>query len=513
MTPVIRNIFKQCVVLDTALFKGQVMSNPFWHVRSIRTRLFIAYLSIILTGFAALTLIAGQQISSSARADYEKYLVNTARLISQGVRPFVTDADTTGDISEELAQIIDEYEADTNIEITFFRPSENFNSETQDFQGIIPPNRDGIQGVELDGELYLYTAHPIFEDNRRGRSEQGTVNHQTDSEPILENETQPAFLLGRVPSANLNAIIIQRWGALWLIFLLVAVLTLFASAWVAQSIIRPLYNLRDSAVLLSQGDFSHQIKDVTSDEIGEVAQAFNEMAQQVESMLIEQRAFASNTSHELRTPLTTIRLRSEALRYESLDENTTRTYIEDIDNEVIRMATLIEDLTLLSRFDAKRAELGQSEIDMTRFAQNLIRTLQRQASEKNIQLSFSVDDTIPSIISSLNHMNIIFRNILENALKYTDDKGVITWEISSYEAGILSSIQDNGEGIESEHLHHLFERFYRADQAHSRDVPGTGLGLSLVKSILEAYGGWIKIDSDGKNKGTSVQIYLPSRGK
>src|SRR5439155_4763302 len=205
----------------------------------------------------------------------------------------------------------------------------------------------------------------------------------------VTNNRQPVGLLQlAVPAQNVQIVIVQRWAVLGLVFALITTLALLAALWLSRSIIRPLYTLRESAILLSQGDLSHRVSATWKDEIGEVAQAFNEMADQVQSMLEEQRAFASNTSHELRTPLTAIRLRTEALRHDStLDDVTARQYIEEIDDEVVSLGNLVQDLTLLSRFDAGRAELGHAQIDFARLAATLCQQIARQAKEKNIALS------------------------------------------------------------------------------------------------------------------------------
>ena len=105
---------------------------------------------------------------------------------------------------------------------------------------------------------------------------------------------------------------------------------------------------------------------------------------------------------------------------------------------------------------------------------------------------------------------MLFRNLLDNAIKYTLPGGVITWEISAHALGSEHIIQDTGQGIPAFHLPHVFEHFYRADKARSRDIPGTGLGLSLVQSIVLAYGGTIQVESEGIDKGTKVRVYLPA---
>jgi signal transduction histidine kinase len=291
----------------------------------------------------------------------------------------------------------------------------------------------------------------------------------------------------------------------------IATVALLASFWLSISLIRPLEKLRESAIRLSHGELSHRVEYDGKDEIGEVASAFNQMAAQVQAMIEEQRAFASNTSHELRTPLTTMRLRTEALRDDAtLDGPTRQQYVQELDSELIRLSELVDDLVLLSRFDAKRAELGEAQLDLARFAQSLHRTMQEQAKTRSITLTLDVTLEQPvSIQASLNHATILFRNLLDNAIKYTPSGGSVNWRISTENGQAIFEIQDTGQGIATEHLPHVFERFYRADKARSRSIPGTGLGLALAESIIEAYHAQIEITSPGVGQGTTVIVRWP----
>ena len=111
--------------------------------------------------------------------------------------------------------------------------------------------------------------------------------------------------------------------------------------------------------------------------------------------------------------------------------------------------------------------------------------------------------------AGLSHLTVVLRNLLENAFKYTPCGGRVTCSLSANEGEVEICIQDTGQGITPEDLPHIFERFYRADKAYSDGIPGTGLGLALVKSIADAYGGRIHITSDGAGKGTSVMLFWP----
>ncbi|MCA9330647.1 GHKL domain-containing protein [Candidatus Saccharibacteria bacterium] len=173
------------------------------------------------------------------------------------------------------------------------------------------------------------------------------------------------------------------------------------------------------------------------------------------------------------------------------------------------MGSLIEDLTLLSRFDAGRAELGKSEVDLCRFVMSMTQQMQAEAAAKNIAIQLNLPPKLIPINGSINHLTVAFRNVLDNAIKYTSEGGTITWRISEDIDYVRVVIEDTGQGIEATSLEHVFERFFRADKARSRQVPGTGLGLALVQSIVQAYGGQITVESKGFNLGTTVTICWP----
>ncbi len=480
-------------------------------LRRIRTRLLVAYLGILLFGFGALALVVGQQISSAARADYEQRLQNEISLIAQGISPYFT-ADGTDE--EQLETSLTEYEDQLDGTLTVYGQDDTYDRDGPRDDGPIdgnPPTNDEPFARDT------YRDMPEVETAMRGgvvvveRTDSDGVKRLHTASPIANTLHKPLTVQLSVPVDNLRSLIWERWLSLGVIFALVMLLALIAATWLAQSIIHPLYILRESAVQLSHGDLSHRVDYHGRDEIGEVALAFNEMAGQVESMLEEQRAFASNTSHELRTPLTTIRLRTEALRYEQppLDADLRQRYIAEIDDEINRMTALIEDLTLLSRLDAGRAELGKNEIDFGRFVPSIQQRMLPQATTKNVRMVITPTDAMLPVKASLNHLTVVFRNVLDNAIKYTPDGGEIHWAITQDAGQICSTIKDTGRGIHPDQLPHLFERFYRGDKARSREVPGTGLGLSIVKSIVEAYGGTVAVQSEGEGQGTSVTIRWP----
>ncbi|MFN8376460.1 MAG: HAMP domain-containing sensor histidine kinase [Anaerolineae bacterium] len=472
---------------------------------SIRTRLMIVYVGIILLGFAGLALVAGGQISSAAQVDFTQRLQNEITLVAQGLTPTINSY-LNGQLDQsQLDGALTEYESQISgsLELVML----NSQPDNQDQPGDHSEPRDSFRD-QPELESALHDQRPSVE--RRDNSD-GADTYFTAA-PIMADGRARALLQLCVPASSIQSIVVERWLALGSVFGLVTAAALAAAWWLARSIIEPLYKLRDSAVRLAQGNFSHRVSYDHKDEIGEVARAFNEMAQQVESMLEEQRGFASNTSHELRTPLTTIRLRTEALRYDdTLDADTSKQYVAEIDDEVARLSNLIQDLTLLSRFDAGRAELGKDEVDMLRFASSMQQQITAQTKERKIHVTLELPQEPLPVNASLNHLTVVFRNLLDNAIKYSPEGSSIVWNIEKADDGARCTIRDTGRGVDAEHLPHLFERFYRADRARSRDIPGTGLGLALVKSIVEAYGGRVEVDSGGAGTGMTVTVLWPYR--
>jgi signal transduction histidine kinase len=482
-------------------------------LRSLHIRLILAYTGLIVLGFSGLALIAGQQISDAARDDYELGLVNEVKLVAQGIARSAREYQIGSITKDDLNAIIADYESQTDATLTLFliessldqgtKPSERERQPPPDMQGIPLP-----QGTQDYPEVVAASRNTISIVQRK--DEHGNTALFTAA-LVADGPHLVGYVQLSEPISHLQRELYKRWSALGIGVLVITGIALLASVWLSTSLIRPLGRLRDSALRLSQGDLSHRIADPGADEIGEVAHAFNQMADRVNAMIEEQRAFASNTSHELRTPLTTMRLRAEALRYDAtLTDADRQQYVVEMDEELIRLSGLVEDLILLSRFDAGRAELGKERIDLTRFAHSLHQSFAVQAADKEItlQIENQLDHPV-QIEASLNHLMILFRNLLDNAIKYTPSGGTVEWQISTTGEQAIFRVKDTGPGISPEHLPHLFERFYRADKARSRSVQGTGLGLALAKSIVEAYAGRIEITSQGVGHGTTVSTYWP----
>ena len=467
-------------------------------LNSLRTRLILTYASLIVIGFGGLALLAGRQISAAAVVDYQQALQSQAALVAQGMAE-VLEHFAEGEARQaDVQRVAESYASQTNARLTLVDTTGRAWLDNQ----FDPPLENQATFAEVRAAMGGRAGSDIRPD------EHGALTLYV-AVPITEEGHLMGVVRLSAPVEATRVAVLRRWLALGIGVALLTLLTLAASLWLATSLTRPLEQLRTSALRLATGDLSQRLPENRTDEIGQLAIAFNYLAAQVQAMLDEQRAFASNASHELRTPLTAIRLRSEALRSGALNGDTARQYIVEIDDEVARLGRLVDDLILLSRLDANRAEPGSEQIDPLRLARSLAREFAPQMETRRITLVIDAPSDLPGVQASLNHVRIVFRNLLDNAIKYTPPDGRVTWRLWAEEGFLRAAITDTGQGIDPADLPHLFQRFYRADKARTRDVPGSGLGLSIACSVVEFYGGRLAIDSPGVGQGTTADVWWP----
>jgi two-component system, OmpR family, phosphate regulon sensor histidine kinase PhoR len=222
------------------------------------------------------------------------------------------------------------------------------------------------------------------------------------------------------------------------------------------------------------------------------------------------RDFVSNVSHEIKTPITAIKGFVETLRdgavTNPVDE---KRFLEIIEKHVVRLEAIVEDLLNLSKIEQESEKEGVALVEsrMNEILQNALQICHVRAADKEIKIAiFCAESIVAKVDPSLLEQAIM--NLLDNAIKYSDEGGTIKIEATQGEASVVIAVSDQGCGINKEHLPRLFERFYRVDKARSRQLGGTGLGLAIVKHIVQAHGGHISVEST-PGKGSVFSIHLP----
>jgi len=255
------------------------------------------------------------------------------------------------------------------------------------------------------------------------------------------------------------------------------------------------------------------------DEIARVAAAFNQMAadlqQRTDALRISdqlRRQMLADISHELRTPLTTMRGYLDTLDMPEivLDEERRRRYIETTRRETLRLERIVGDLLELARFENGVSALESRVIAIERVFTNVTRRYERDAAAANVTIRASVDPSADQIVADPDRLEQAIGNLVANALRHTPPAGTIDLAATATENGYRLTVIDTGTGIAPEHLAHVFERFYKGDASRTSGAGGSGLGLSIVKAIVERHGGSISVTS--RPGRTEFVIVLPEPG-
>lgn len=478
------------------------MKSPRWF-SSLRTRILIAIIGLVLLGMGSLGLFAAQQIAANEMENFTQRLAtfadNLADELVELLEDDLEDGLEDGKVPKAVLSIMDRHAQTSNFRVTFIHTDGH---ALYDSSGILP-----ARNLFTDPEFGVTRSQQQPTSSQRD-DEQG-IEHLWFTTPIRYEGKALGYIRAAAPTAEPYAEIRRRLSALGGVCLLLMLLAIVLGTWLANSLTRPLQTLRTTALTLASGDLDQRVPELETDEMRTVGQAFNEMAEQVQNMVVEQQAFAGNAAHELRTPITAIRLRTERMLRGVLEQETLHEYIAEIDSEATRMGGLVDDLTLLARLDANRLQIGESEVDISRVAAALIEELQPRAQRKSITLTLDRPSRLTPVTATTNHVQVVLRNLLDNALKYTPEGGRVTCQVTQQPEAILITIVDTGEGIATADLPRVVQRFYRADQAHTRAVDGVGLGLSLVTSLIATYGGTLQISSRGIDQGTTASVVWP----
>jgi signal transduction histidine kinase len=297
------------------------------------------------------------------------------------------------------------------------------------------------------------------------------------------------------------------------------VLSVILSFILSKTLLQPIIGMTKAAEAIAEGDFSKKLSVESGDEIGILADTFNNMATQLQITLEEikksealRREFVANVSHELRTPLTSIRSYAETLTdYRDIPKEMEVDFLHVILNESERMTKIVQDLLELSRFDAGNAKLAVEKFSLEEAVRNVCDAIALEARKHGHQLRTEIDSGLPTISGDKARIEQVFINILSNAVKYTPDGGSINITGGRTGAKVWIKIRDTGIGIPEADLSRIFDRFYRVDKARSRESGGTGLGLSIAREIVQRHGGDILIES-AVGAGTTVTVVLPIEG-
>ncbi len=275
----------------------------------------------------------------------------------------------------------------------------------------------------------------------------------------------------------------------------------------AKTFSRRLRRIMASMRIIREGDYSHKVDMSGSDELTVLAEEINDLTDRLQTSERKRSQFVSDASHELKTPLASIKLLTDSILQYDMDLETTREFVSDIGSEAERLNRMTTKLLSLTKAEGRSTE--ESEIIyMAPTVQRVARMLRANAMQTNITFHLELEEDTPILILEDDLYQIVF-NLMENGIKYNLPGGSLTVRLSRQEDNAVLQVTDTGMGIPEDAIAHIFERFYRVDKARSRATGGSGLGLSIVHTIVQRNRGQIDVSSV-VGQGTTFTIAFPA---
>lgn len=391
----------------------------------------------------------------------------------------------------------------------------SFYSQQQTWNGANNVLRRSGIGPETGSGGYFLRVTDTNGELVAARGGQGRAINEFDLElPILVNGQHVGTLMatqagqggraGEQYLASVNQAIIWSGIAAIIIALLLGIV-------LAQHLTRPLRQLTTATRAVAAGDLSQQVAVTSKDELGELARDFNQMARTLESSEAQRQQLLADTAHDLRTPISVIRSHLEAMLdgvFPATPEN-----LATVHEETLHLSRLVDDVRTLSLAETGQLPLNIASVDLADLLQQVVAAFLPLAETDGIQLNTLLSDTDP-VMADAARLHQVLANLIANAIRYApqgdQDPPTINVILRDQLDSAQIIIQDNGPGLTDEQQQHVFDRFWRSDAARSRNQGGSGLGLTIAQSIIEAHGGSIAVASQA-GSGTEFIVSLPQK--
>jgi signal transduction histidine kinase len=450
-------------------------------IHSVRWRLFLSFLLVIVVAVGAVAVFVSRTTSSEVQ-QYEEETHNMRMdRVGQLLASYYTESGGWGGVEPMVEQIGQLY---------------NQRLVLVDEQGLVVADSQDMILIGEPGEFEPPDmAIPIVADEAR----LGTLVVLPQGPPPGESPAAEASV--RSLSSSVNHYLV--WGGL-LGVLVAAVATLLIS----RGISRPVESLAQAARGLSRGDFRQRVNVRSKDELGELAHAFNSMAEDLERAGQLRRNLVADVAHELRTPLSNIVGHLEAIHDGLLLPDGAT--LDSIYEEALLLGRLVEDLQELTLAEAGQLTLLRQSADVAKIVRRAVAAARPQAKAKGLALRTELYTHQATVEADPERIGEVLRNLLSNAITHTRDRGRITVDLKDEGDELSIGVADTGAGIPPEDLPYVFERFYRVDRSRVRATGGAGLGLTIAKRLVEAHGGAIRVESE-LGKGSRFTFTLPKK--
>lgn len=327
--------------------------------------------------------------------------------------------------------------------------------------------------------------------------------------PLSEGSRQLGTIVLAVPISDSQLFTRQMGLGLLIAVPIVLLLSILGGIFLAGRALQPVAAITQTAQKISAENLSHRIDmKLPEDEIGQLAQTFNAMLERIDRAFERERQLTSDVSHELRTPLGMLKTQLSLARSRPREAAALLQMMAEMEGDVDRMTRLVEQMLTLARVE-QRGLTQLEPVDCAQLLREVVAELQLSAQEHDVVLQLTLPPQVDFfLLADAARLRQVFVNLIENGIKYSPEGRVVQITAVRHWQQIAISVTNEGAGISPENIPHLFERFYRVDDARARTTGGFGLGLAITKAIVEAHGGSIAVESK-IDAGSTFTVQLP----
>jgi len=466
--------------------------------KSIYTKYLMSFIALLGLGFVAIAIIMNSILTNYSIDTKEDLMYQTAKIIYSGASTtmkssglsfseaveanksgFLDSCEPLSGYSDSIIMLTDQ---NGGLLLCVGEGSKKITAETLE--------AETVKGIKENSDSYKYSSLDGLFEKRRFNYRYPVKDATTEGEPII------GMIILSSSSTNLMGIFEQISKIIVIASLWVFLAAIVAVYFITDRIITPLKDMSAAAASYSKGDFEVRVPVKGTDEIASLAEAFNTMAQSLKTLDTTRATFLSNVSHDLRTPMTSIQGFIDGILDGTIPADKQSYYLKVVSGEVKRLSRLVNSLLDISRMESGNLKLNKVGFDVCEVARLILISFEEKIDDKKLGIEFESDLDPSMVFADKDSIHQVLYNLTDNAIKFTPEGGTIKILIKDCGAKFNVTVHNTGIGIKREELAFVFDRFYKTDSSRGLDKTGTGLGLYIVKTKLEAHGEKITVDSD-----------------